>query len=409
VEAIRLFKLLNRDQRNTFVACFLGWALDAFDFFLLTFVIAAMAHDFGTSIAQLSYAITLTLAMRPVGAFIFGLLGDRFGRRVPLMIDVIFYSVMEFLTAFSPNYTWLLIFRALYGIGMGGEWGLGASLAMESLPTEARGLFSGILQQGYAFGYLLAALVYGIVFPFFGWRGLFVAGALPAFLVIYIRARVPESPAWLRQRSTANFWSNLGAVVKQHWLLFLYVILLMTAFNAMSHGTQDMYQTFLGEQRGFGVELKSTIGVIYAVGAICGGTVVGHLSQKWGRRRAIILAAVFGIILIPAWVFSPSFSLLVIGGFAMQFMVQGAWGIVPVHLNELSPGELRGTFPGFAYQLGNLFAANTAVVEARLADHFRDASGHPDYAKALALFSLIIFVALIVLAAIGREERGKEF
>ena len=409
MEALRLFKLLNRDQRNTFVACFLGWALDAFDFFLLTFVIAAMAHDFGTSIAELSYAITVTLAMRPVGAFIFGLLGDRFGRRIPLMIDIIFYSAMELLTAFSPNYTWLLIFRALYGIGMGGEWGLGASLAMESLPTAARGLFSGILQQGYAFGSLLAALAYGIVFPFFGWRGLFVAGALPAFLVIYIRARVPESPAWLRQRSTTNFWPNLGAAVKQHWLLFLYVILLMTAFNAMSHGTQDMYQTFLGEQRGFGVELKSTIGVIYAVGAICGGTMVGHLSQKFGRRRVIIFAAVFGILLIPAWVFSPSFSLLVIGGFAMQFMVQGAWGIVPVHLNELSPGELRGTFPGFAYQLGNLFAANTAVVEARLADHFRDASGHPDYAKALALFALIIFVALIVIAAIGREELGKEF
>src|SRR6266550_2085646 len=409
VEAIRLFKLLNRDQRNTFVACFLGWALDAFDFFLLTFVIVPMAHDFATSVADLSYSITITLAMRPVGAFIFGLLGDRFGRRIPLMIDIVFYSVMELLTAFAPNYTTLLIFRALYGIGMGGEWGLGASLAMESLPTRARGLFSGILQQGYAFGYLLAAVVYWLVFPFFGWRGLFVVGALPAFLVIYIRARVPESPAWLRQRSTANFWSNLGAVVKQHWLLFLYVILLMTAFNAMSHGTQDMYQTFLGEQRGFGVELKSTIGVIYAVGAICGGTVVGHLSQKWGRRRATILAAVFGIILIPAWVFSPSFSLLVIGGFAMQFMVQGAWGIVPVHLNELSPGTLRGTFPGFAYQLGNLLAANTAVVEARLADHFRDASGRPDYAKALALFALVIFVALIVLAAIGREERGKEF
>src|SRR6266480_40201 len=385
MEAVRLFKSLDRNQRNTFLACFLGWALDAFDFFLLTFVIVPMAGDFGTSIAELSYAITLTLAMRPVGAFIFGLLGDRFGRRM------------------------LLIFRALYGIGMGGEWGLGASLAMETLPTAARGLFSGILQQGYAFGYLLAALAYGILFPFFGWRGLFVAGALPAFLVIYIRARVPESPAWLRQRSTTNFWSNLRASVKPHWLLLLYVILLMTAFNAISHGTQDMYQTFLGEQRGFGVELKSTIGVIYAVGAICGGTVVGHLSQKWGRRRAIILAAVFGIILIPGWVFSPSFSLLVIGGFAMQFMVQGAWGIVSVQLKRLPPGELRGTFPGFAYQLGNLFAANTAVVEARLADHFRDASGHPDYAKALALFALIIFMALIVLAAIGREERGKEF
>ena len=410
MEAIRLFKSLDRDQRNTFVACFLGWALDAFDFFLLTFVIVPMASDFGTGIAELSYAITLTLAMRPVGAFIFGLLGDRFGRRIPLMIDIIFYSLMELLTAFSPNYTVLLIFRALYGIGMGGEWGLGASLAMETLPTAARGLFSGILQQGYAFGYLLAAVVYWIVFPFFGWRGLFVAGALPAFLVLYIRARVPESPVWLRwQRETINFWSDLLVVLKRHWALFFYVILLMTAFNAMSHGTQDMYQTFLGEQRHYGVTQKAMTGIIYALGAICGGTVVGHLSQKWGRRRSIVLTAVFGIILIPVWVFSPGFALLVIGGFAMQFMVQGAWGIVPVHLNELSPGAVRGTFPGVAYQLGNLFAANTAVVEARLADHFRDASGHPDYAKALALFSAVIFLVLILLAAVGPEERGKEF
>src|SRR6267154_2504758 len=233
VEAIRLFKLLHRDQRNTFVACFFGWALDAFDFFLLTFVLVPMARDFGTSVADLGYAITITLAMRPVGAFIFGLLGDRFGRRIPLMIDIIFYSAMELLTAFSPNYTWLLIFRALYGIGMGGEWGLGASLAMETLPIEARGLFSGILQQGYAFGYLLAAIVYWIVFPFFGWRGLFVAGAMPALLVIFIRARVPESPAWLRQeRVTGDFWRQLLIVLKRHWALFLYVILLMTAFNA---------------------------------------------------------------------------------------------------------------------------------------------------------------------------------
>ena len=410
MEAVRLFKSLDRNQRNTFFACFLGWALDAFDFFLLTFVVVPMAGDFGTSIAKLSYAITLTLAMRPVGAFIFGLLGDRFGRRIPLMIDIIFYSLMELLTAFSPNYTWLLIFRALYGIGMGGEWGLGASLAMETLPTAARGLFSGILQQGYAFGYLLAAVVYWIVFPFFGWRGLFVAGALPAFLVLYIRAQVPESPVWLqRQRDTSNFWSDLLIVLKRHWVLFLYVVLLMTAFNAMSHGTQDMYQTFLGEQRHYGVTQKAATGIIYAVGAICGGTVVGHLSQKWGRRRSIILTAVFGIILIPLWVFPPGFVLLVIGGFAMQFMVQGAWGIVPVHLNELSPGTVRGTFPGVAYQLGNLLAANTAVVEARLADQFHDASGHPDYAKALALFTLVIFLVLILLAAIGREERGKEF
>jgi len=409
VGTVRLFKSLNHDQRNTFVACFLGWTLDAFDFFLLTFVIVPMAHDFATSIADLGYAITLTLAMRPVGAFIFGLLGDRFGRRLPLMIDIVFYSLMELLTAFSPNYTVLLVFRALYGIGMGGEWGLGASLTMESLPVDSRGLFSGILQQGYMFGYLFAAAVYGIVYPIFGWRALFVVGALPALLVIYIRAKVPESPVWLRQRSTVNFWASLGDILKRHWLLFIYVILLMTAFNAMSHGTQDMYQTFLGEQRGLSVKAKSIIGIIYAVGAICGGILVGHLSQKFGRRRLIILTAIGGIILIPAWVFSPALSMLVAGGFLMQFMVQGAWGIVPVHLNELSPGEVRGTFPGFAYQLGNLFAANTAVVEARLADHFRNASGHPDYAKALALFSFVIFLAVIVLAAIGREERGKEF
>jgi MFS transporter, SHS family, lactate transporter len=410
VEAIRLFNLLDRNQRNTFLACFLGWSLDAFDFFLLTFVIVPMAHDFGTTIADLSYAITLTLAMRPVGAFIFGLLGDRFGRRMPLMIDIIFYSLMELLTAFSPNYTWLLIFRALYGIGMGGEWGLGASLAMETLPAAARGLFSGILQQGYAFGYLLAAVVYWVVFPLFGWRGLFVAGALPAFLVLYIRTRVPESPVWLRQQhAMADFWTEALIVLKRHWALFLYVILLMTAFNAMSHGTQDMYQTFLGEQRHYGVTQKAATGIIYAFGAICGGTVVGQLSQKWGRRRSIILCAAFGTVLIPLWVFSPGFTLLVIGGFAMQFMVQGAWGIVPVHLNELSPDAVRGTFPGFAYQLGNLLAANTAVVEAQLANHFRDASGHPDYAKALALFAFVIFLALIVLAAIGPEKRGKEF
>ena len=405
--AIRLFKILNRDQRNTFIACFLGWALDAFDFFLLTFVIAPMAHDFSTSIPKISYAITLTLAMRPAGAFLFGLIGDRFGRRIPLMIDIIFYSVMELLTAFSPNYMTLLVFRALYGIGMGGEWGLGASLAMETLPTEARGLFSGLLQQGYAFGYLLAAVFYGTVFPHFGWRGLFVIGSLPAFLVVYILVRIPESPVWLRQRSTINFWSNLVLILKRHWLLFFYVILLMTAFNAMSHGTQDQYQTFLGEQRGFSVQQRSTIGIIYAGGAICGGVIFGHWSQKSGRRLAIVAATFCGMLLIPLWVFSPGLSLLMAGGFAMQFMVQGAWGVVPVHLNELSPADVRGTFPGFAYQLGNLFAANTAVIEARLAYHFRNATGQADYAKAQALFALVIPVRRPLPARAGPQIQSR--
>jgi MFS transporter, SHS family, lactate transporter len=410
VDAIRLFKSLNRVQRHTFAACFLGWALDALDFFLLTFVLVSVSHDFGRSIPQVAFAITLTLMMRPVGAFIFGLLGDKFGRRIPLMADIIFYSVMELLTAFAPNFTVFLILRALFGIGMGGEWGLGASLAMESLPTQARGLFSGILQQGYAFGYLLAAVVYWVVFPFFGWRGLFIAGALPALLVIYIRAHVPESPVWERQRNRKDVVRfDLIAFIKQHGALFLYAVLLMTAFNYMSHGTQDLYPTFLEKQRGFGVSQKSMITIVYAIGAICGGTVVGYLSQHWGRRRSIISAAVCGMLLIPLWIFAPSTALLIVGGFLMQFMVQGAWGVVPVHLTELSPGEFRGTFPGLAYQLGNFAAAYAAQQQAYLAERFRMENGEPNYALTMALVEGVVFLAIIVLAAIGREQRGKEF
>src|SRR5213082_1608487 len=409
MEAIRLFKSLNREQRNTFVACFLGWALDALDFFLVTFVLVPIGHDFGESIPKVAFAITLTLMMRPIGAFIFGWLGDRFGRRIPLMADIIFYSIMEFLTAFAPNFATFLFLRALFGIGMGGEWGLGASLAMESLPTQARGLFSGILQQGYAVGYLLAALVFWIVFPHFGWRGLFIAGALPAFLVIYIRARVPESPVWQRARAQQQPKLKMSIFVRQYGALFIYAALLMTAFNYMSHGTQDLYATFLEKQRGFGVSAKSIIAIVYAIGAICGGTVVGFLSQHWGRRRLIIWSAICGMLLIPLWIFAPGTALLVAGGFLMQFMVQGAWGVVPVHLNELSPPAFRGTFPGLAYQLGNFAAAYAAQQQAWLAEHFRSSNGQPNYAITMALVEAVVFLVVIVVAAIGREERGKEF
>ncbi len=409
MEAVRLFKSLDRVQRNTFVACFLGWALDALDFFLVTFVLVPLGQDFGQTIPKVAFAITLTLMMRPVGAFIFGILGDKFGRRIPLMADIIFYSMMELLTAFAPNFTVFLILRALFGIGMGGEWGLGASLAMESLPTQARGLFSGILQQGYAVGYLLAALVYWIVFPHFGWRGLFIAGALPAFLVIYIRARVPESPVWQRARAQRKPRLKMSIFVRQHGALFIYAALLMTAFNYMSHGTQDLYATFLEKQRGFGVSAKSMISIVYATGAICGGAVMGFLSQQWGRRRVIILSAICGMLLIPLWIFAPTTALLIMGGFLIQFMVQGAWGVVPVHLNELSPPEFRGTFPGLAYQLGNFAAAYAAQQQAWLAEQFRLVNGEPNYALTMALVEAVVFLVIIFLAAIGREERGKEF
>ena len=410
MEAIRLFKSLNRIQRHTFLACFLGWSLDALDFFLLTFVLVPISHEFGRSIPEVAFAITLTLMARPLGAFLFGLLGDKFGRRIPLMIDIVFYSLMELLTAFAPNFTVLLVLRVLFGIGMGGEWGLGASLAMESLPTATRGLFSGILQQGYAVGYLLAALVYWTVFPHFGWRGLFIAGALPALLVIYIRAHVPESPVWQRDRSQRKHASvRLSVLLRQHGLLFVYAALLMTAFNYMSHGTQDLYPTYLEEQRGFGVNAKSIISIVYATGAICGGTILGFWSQKWGRRRVIILSAVCGMLLIPLWIFAPSTGLLIVGGFLIQFMVQGAWGVVPVHLNELSPPDFRGTFPGLVYQLGNFAAAYAAQQQAYLAEQFPLPNGRPNYALTMAMVQSIVFVAVIVLAAIGPEKRGKEF
>lgn len=413
---------LNREQRNTFLASFLGWMLDAFDFFLVTFITLRIAKDFRVALASIVFTITLTLMLRPVGALIFGIIADRFGRRTPLMIDIICYSVIELLTAFSPNYVVFLLLRGLFGIAMGGEWGLGSSLAMESLPTESRGLFSGILQQGYACGYLIAAVAYYLVFTFFpslGWRFMFVIGVLPALLVVFIRFGIHESPVWEHQQTIhrergTNVWQGMRNALKNHWLLFVYLIILMTAFNGLSHGTQDNLPTFLQAQLKLGVSATSIITIIANIGAIVGGILFGYYSQKWGRRRAIIIACILGIIMIPLWIgfiTIPGLSLLAsiaVGAFLLQFMVQGAWGVIPVHLNELSPTDVRGTFPGFAYQLGNLFAAFIVFLEAVLADNIGTLKT-PNYAAALAIFSLGAFIAVILFTAIGREAKGIEF
>jgi SHS family lactate transporter-like MFS transporter len=428
MNAMSLMRSLNRQQRNTFIASFLGWALDAFDFFLLTFVTQRVADEFHVGLPAIVLTITLTLVVRPIGAFIFGLMSERFGRRLPLMIDILFYSVMELLTAFSPNYTIFLVFRVLFGIGMGGEWGLGSSLAMESLPKESRGFFSGILQQGYAVGYLLGALVfYGVfnVFPDLGWRAMFAIGALPALLVFFMRANVPESAAWeeqqnMRQESKIGFWKSIGNSVKGYPVLFISVIILMTAFNSMSHGTQDNFPTFLQAQVLLGyskadkVTLTTIMTVIANLGAIAGGVYFGYNSQQWGRRRAIITAACIALLMIPLWsglLRIPSVNVLVtigIGAFLLQFMVQGAWGVIPAHLNELSPAAVRGTFPGFAYQLGNLFAAGIVTIEAVVAQNLGSAHA-PNYALALAIFSAGAIVAVIIFAAIGREAKDVDF
>ncbi len=392
----------NRQQRNAFIASFLGWTLDAFDFFLMVFVLRAVAAEFHTNVKAVSVAITLTLAMRPLGALVFGMLGDRYGRRQILMVDILLFSILELASAFAPTLVALLILRAAFGFAMGGEWGLGASLTMETIPAKSRGLASGILQEGYACGFLLASIVYGLFFERIGWRGMFAVGVLPALLVLYIRRNVEESPAWHRMRSRPR--RSLAEILRGHGKLFLYVVVLMTAFNFFSHGTQDLYPTFLQAQRKLSTHTVSMIAIIANIGAIIGGIVFGTLSQRIGRRKAIIAASLLALPIIPLWGFSTSVALIALGAFLMQISVQGAWGVIPVHLNELSPDEVRGTFPGFAYQLGNLFASANATLQAGFA---QDHGGN--YALALATVAALAAVAIALLTSVGREAHNVEF
>jgi MFS transporter, SHS family, lactate transporter len=388
------------DQKHVVAASFLGWTLDAFDFFLLVFVLKDIATEFSTQITDVTFAILLTLAMRPIGAYIFGRAADRWGRRPTLMVDVLLYSAIEFASGFAPNLMSLLILRAIFGIAMGGEWGVGASLTMESIPPKARGLVSGLLQSGYPTGYFLASIVYGLLFQYIGWRGMFMVGVIPALLVFYIRRKVPESPSW--RPTTAR--SNTLAILRSHWQLGIYAVLLMTAFNFFSHGTQDLYPTFLQVQHHFSPHEVGLIAVIYNIGAIIGGLSFGSLSEKFGRRRIIIIAAVLSLFVLPLWAFATSAVWLATGAFLMQVMVQGAWGVIPVHLNELSPNEARGTFPGFVYQLGNLIASVNATLQAGIAAHYGG-----NYALALAVVAGTVAVAIVVLAAIGTEAKGVAF
>ncbi len=391
------FRALEVHQRRVFTACFLGWTLDAFDFFLMVFVTKDVAHEFGVGREDVAWAVTLTLALRAVGAFIFGRLADRFGRRPVLMADVALYSVLGFATAFAPNLIVFLVIRSLFGVAMGGEWGIGASLTMETVKPEARGFVSGLLQSGYPSGYLLASVAYGLLYTHIGWRGLFMIGVLPALLILYVRRHVPESPGWSADHArTGTMWN----VLRGHWRIALYAIVLMTAFNFLSHGTQDIYPTFLQVQHKFDPYVTGAIAVVYNVGAILGGWVFGYWSQSFGRRRTIIVAALLSIPVAYLWAFSETAAMLTVGAFLMQFFVQGAWGVVPAHLNELSPADARGTFPGTVYQLGNFIASYNAVLQTRIA-----AAHHENYSLALAGVAIAAAVAIAVLAALGREAR----
>jgi SHS family lactate transporter-like MFS transporter len=392
------------EQRHVVAASFLGWTLDAFDFFLLVFVIKDIAAEFNTEIANVTFALLLTLAMRPVGAYLFGRAADRWGRRPTLIVDVLFYSVIEFASGFAPSLTALLVLRAIYGIAMGGEWGVGASLTMESIPPKARGFVSGLLQSGYPTGYLLASIVYGALFQYIGWRGMFMVGVVPALLVLYIRRHVPESPAWRATAARGGGSVSTLEVVRAHWRLALYAIVLMTAFNFFSHGTQDLYPTFLQVQHKLSVHTVSVIAVIYNIGAIIGGIWFGSLSERYGRRRIIVVASLLSLVVMPLWAFAVGAVWLAIGAFLMQILVQGAWGVIPVHLNELSPDEARGTFPGFTYQIGNLIASVNATLQAEIAAHTGG-----NYALALALVAGVVAIVIAILTALGTEAKGVQF
>jgi SHS family lactate transporter-like MFS transporter len=388
------------DQWHAVTASFLGWTLDAFDFFVLVFLIDTLAAQFHVDKSRIIETIFATLIMRPVGALLFGLLADRYGRRKPLMANIVFFSVVELLCGFAPNYTVFLILRAIYGIGMGGEWGVGASLALENTPGKWRGVLSGILQGGYPAGYLLAAVAAHFVLPLWGWRAMFWIGGAPALLAFYIRSKVRESEAWKQHAAP-----TVGAIVRTasgHWKIFSYLVLLMTLMMFLSHGTQDLYPDFLKTAHGFSAGTVSNIAILYNVGAILGAIGFGYFSERLGRRRSMIAALILSLAVIPFWAFGASLLMLTAGAFAMQAGVQGAWGIIPAHLNELSPDSARGLMPGFAYQLGIVLAARTNSFEYFLRDRL-------GYSRALAVFEAANIVLLIIVVALGSERRGKSF
>ncbi|MEP7006397.1 MAG: MFS transporter [Sphingomonas bacterium] len=394
--------LLSKAQRSAIWASYLGWTLDAFDFFLLVFLQSAIAKEFGTDIKSVSEALFITLAARPFGAFFFGMLADRFGRRPILMTVILLFSAFSVLSGFAQSLAALLLIRGLFGFAMGGEWGVGASLVMETIPPRLRGPVSGLLQSGYPSGFFLASLAYFLFFDHIGWRGMFMIGVAPALLVFLIRMHVHESPVFEARRGRAPI--NAIREIARHWKIALYLIVLMTAFNFFSHGTQDLYPTFLQKQHHFDTHMTGLLAIVMNLGAIVGGLSFGIWSERIGRKKAIMIATTLALPVIPLWAFSTTPLLLGLGAFLIQVAVQGAWGIVPVHLNELSPALVRGMFPGFAYQLGNLIASRNGPIQAGFAEAHGD-----NYGLALALVAGITAVVLVVWTSFGPERRHVDF
>jgi MFS transporter, SHS family, lactate transporter len=377
----------------------LGWILDAYFFFILIFLIDTLAAKFRVSEGAIVWSISVTLATRPLGALILGALADRFGRKVPLIACVLFFSIVSVMTPFAPSYRAFLFLRALYGVGMGGYWGVGASLVIESSPVRWRGLFSGILQAGYSGGYLLAAAAMPAVVPRFGWRGAFLLGALPACLIALLAALAAEPQAW--QRNRVHGWGEGMGTLLRHKGLFAYLVVLMAVITCFSHGSQDLYPDFLRAARGFSSRMVANLAILYNAGAILGALAIGQLSETVGRRWSMIAAMALALAALPAWAFGTSLAMLATGSIVMQFGVQGVFGVVPAHLNELSPPSVRSLFLGVVYQLGMLIGAPSVGLEFAL----RRPLG---YGWALASFELVAIGVLASICLLGPEKRGRD-
>jgi MFS transporter, SHS family, lactate transporter len=390
-----------KSQKNVVVAAYLGWTLDAFDFFLMVFMFKDIAATFHVDVKSVAEATFLTLAARPIGAFVFGRLADRFGRKPTLMWNILAFSILEAASGFAPSLMTFLALRFLFGVAMGGEWGIGSALTFETIPLRARGVVSGLLQAGYPSGYFVAAVASYYFYDAFGWRYMFLLGIVPAILVFFIRMGVDESPAFLEKRIKKE-QSNLFEVIGRNWKIAIYAILLMTAFNFFSHGSQDAYPSlFLKIQHGFDTKTLSLMTAIANIGAILGGIGFGFLSERIGRRRAITLAALLALPVIPFWAFASTPLVLGIGAFLMQVSVQGAWGVIPVHLNELSPPEIRATFPGVVYQLGNFIASRNLPIQVMIAEAHAN-----NYGLAMASVVGTVSVIIVLMVSWGPEHRG---
>jgi len=378
----------------------LGWSLDSFDFFVVVFMVDALAAHFLVDKKDIILTIGATLAMRPIGALIFGALADRFGRRKPLMAVVAFFSVVEVLSGMASSYHMFLLFRLLYGVGMGGFWGVGASLTLESGAKRWRGLLSGLLQGGYPLGYLLAAIAARLILPVWGWKAMFWAGLVPAAITMYVTYRAPESEAWKQHR--VRTLAGIFRIVWENRRIFLYLVIMLTLMIFLSHGTQDLYPDFLKTAHRISPNTVAYIAIFYNIGAVLGTILVGHTSEIIGRRISIIASLALSIAVIPLWAFSQSLFALAAGAFLMQLGVQGAWGVIPAHLNELSPDGIRGLFPGLVYQLGVLFGSPTSTIEYALRDRI-------GYQWALTTFEGLTIIALMAVFALGPEKKGKIF